>query len=76
MARYKTTPGTRLVSTISGLDINVGDEVEDFRGDWWTVKGWTAPRHPASSGRVYLSNGEWEHEYFPGVISAQIVNAE
>jgi hypothetical protein len=57
-----------------GNPIEIGTQVTDFRGKLWTLTDWTAPRHAASTGRVYLRAEDDEREFFPGVINAKIVD--
>lgn len=58
-----------------GHEIQVGDEVIDFRGNKLIVCSWKEGQTPESTGRVYVkeANSDWEQGYFPSVIDAHIV---
>jgi hypothetical protein len=43
-----------LVNKHTGVTINAGDVVHDFRGDAAIVTDWALPKHSASTGRVYV----------------------
>jgi hypothetical protein len=43
-----------LVNKHTGVTINAGDVVHDFRGDAAIVTDWELPKHSASTGRVYV----------------------
>jgi hypothetical protein len=68
---------SKLIDNDTGKEIKKGDTVTDFRGDKWIVQGWIEPLHSGSTGRVYLKmigpGGNWEQEFFPSVVNAQIV---
>lgn len=54
------------------VEVKVGDVVTDFRGDVWTVKGFTAPHRPGSTGRVHCADKDgFDRAFYPGVIDAE-----
>jgi hypothetical protein len=79
----------QLVSENTGMPIEVGTEVTTFRGEVYTLAGWTPPHTYSSSGRVMLKRpcghsaddhraihwcqGEDRNEYYPTVIGAKII---
>lgn len=58
-----------LVHSKSRKPVERGEVVTDFRGDTATVTGWDEPRHPGSTGRVYVkpADADWTHGYYPSV---------
>ena len=65
---------TRLINNRTLEEIAIGDEVTDFRGEKWILKGWYEKPFP-STGRVILEDSTgWEHSYYPSVVNAAIVN--
>lgn len=48
-----------------GTPAKQGETLPDFRGELHTLEGGRAPRHAASTGRVYTAEGG---EYFPSVL--------
>jgi hypothetical protein len=54
----------------------VGDEVTDFRGEKAVVRDATAPKSPASTGRVYVTvpGVTSQQGYFPSVYGLMWVN--
>jgi hypothetical protein len=69
----KEKPATKLMS--NGSELKIGDKVLCHNSGTLVVAGWTAPRHPGSTGRVRLNNldGSLNGEFYPGVINAAIV---
>ena len=55
-----------------GAEVKVGDKATTFRGETVIVTGGTPPRRAPSTGRVFLSGGE----YYPSVIGAKWVKEE
>ena len=49
----------------------LGQLVECFRGESWTLEGGTPPHKPASTGRVHVRQGECSREFFPGVFNLE-----
>lgn len=50
----------------------LGEKVECFRGEAWTLEGGAPPHKPASTGRVYVRQGEsGGREFFPGVFNLE-----
>jgi hypothetical protein len=68
--------GWKLVSQLTGKEVNIGDEFLDSRGDTMRLTGGFPPRHSGSTGRVEVKqvSGEFASmgavEYFPSVIKA------
>lgn len=58
----------------NGLEVKVGDKVKCFRGNEYTLKGFTPPKHDASTGRVYakMDGSEYGREFFPQVFDLTI----
>lgn len=60
----------KLVHTSTGIAVNVGDVVADFRGEKLTVVGW--PKD--GRNRVYTKDAKGhEQEYYPSVINCSLV---
>ena len=59
----------KLVDEETGKEVKLPYKTKDFRGDPITVKGFTAPHKPSSSGRIQTDQGE----YFPGVAGVKII---
>lgn len=53
----------KLVYKDTGVPVKVGDIVTDFRGDKDVVTGWASPRNSNSTGRIYVTGGE----FYPSV---------
>lgn len=69
---------SKLVNKSTGDEILCGDIVVDFRGERHILSGFSAPLHPGSSGRVYVSpegadGKSGVREYFPGVFDLEIL---
>jgi len=67
----------RLVYADTQKEVQVGDEVTDFRGDKCTVLSFKKPHKAASSGHVELRDdlGQ-EREYYVTVIGAEWIERE
>ena len=52
-----------------GNEVQIGDKVTSFRGEEATVKSWSEPHKPSSTGRIYTTAGE----YFPSVYDCKFV---
>ena len=62
----------KLIDTQTRKELKVGDSVVTFRGEEYTLRGFSPPRHASSTGRVYINRGsEYDEEYFPNVINAK-----
>jgi len=59
----------KLVDEETGKEVKLPYKTKDFRGDPITVKGFTEPHKPSSSGRIQTDQGE----YFPGVAGVKII---
>lgn len=59
----------KLIDEETGKVVKLPYKTKDFRGDPITVKGFTAPHKPSSSGRIQTDQGE----YFPGVAGVKII---
>jgi hypothetical protein len=57
-----------------GLEVKVGDKVKCFRGEEYELKGFTPPKHSASTGRVYVKkpDNEYGRDFFPSVFNLSI----
>lgn len=64
--------GWCLVHRDSGRQVFLNDTVTCFMGEKDTVLGGRPPLHPASTGRVWTSRGE----FFPSVFGLEYVQAE
>lgn len=60
-----------LVNKKTKEPIKVGDKLPDFRGEVWTVTGWTEPKHEGSTGRIAVKRGKRVAEYYPSVFDAE-----
>ena len=50
----------------------LGEVLETFRGEAWTIEGGRPPHKPASTGRVYVKRGGgMTREFFPGVFNLE-----
>jgi hypothetical protein len=65
----------KLVNEETGVELVIGQEVLDFRGDKMTLLGFTPPKHAGSTGRVTVQEEgkEGRREYYPSVIGAKII---
>ena len=61
----------KLIHNNTSQDVKIGDRVTSFRGEEMTVTGIEAPRHSASTGRVYVNNGQG---YYPSVFGLSWIN--
>lgn len=63
----------KLVHKDTGVEVEVGETVTDFRGDKAIVTGMEKPRHSASTGRVYVRplDAEWTQGYYPSVFDLE-----
>lgn len=66
----------KLINKETGHEIKKGDTVFTFRGEQAIVTGFQEPRHPASTGRVYVTINEINCGFYPSVIHAEIVEQE
>lgn len=58
-----------MVLLIEGIRAVKGQTVTDFRGNTHILTGWEEPRHPGSSGRVFLKDSDdRESSVYPTVI--------
>ena len=60
-----------LVRTDNKQPVRMGETVQDFRGESYTISGGRAPHKPASTGRVWVQ--EVSQEYFPAVFGLEWV---
>lgn len=77
MAKQK--PATLvLIYTATGADVKIGDTAYTFDGTEVKVLGWMEPRHPGSTGRVYVKTAgiadAMRCEFYPSVIGAEWVS--
>lgn len=69
----------RLVHKESQKEVQVGDEVFDFRGERAVVVNFSPPRSPASSGKVTVKNPDDDRdqrEYYVGVFNMEWIERE
>jgi len=78
----------RLIYVQTGKEVEIGDVVWTVKGMKGRVTGWSKPKKPSSTGRVYIKEmpeevitqllGEFNanHEFFPSVIKAAWVDRE
>jgi len=60
----------KLVHLATGLEVQRGEVVTDFRGDRATVTSWEAPRHSGSTGRVYVeAEAGYNQGFYPSVFN-------
>lgn len=65
--------GMTLVHEATGAPVMVGEKLTDFRGDPGTITSGTAPRSPASSGRVMVDG----MSLYPSVFNCKwVLNSE
>jgi len=67
----------RLIKETTGVEVNTGDIVHDFRGKAAYVTGWATPRHSGSTGRVYvkeMNDQGFTGEYYPSVYGLKWVD--
>lgn len=65
----------KLINETTGVELVVGQEVVDFRGDKSILLGFRVPQSSNSTGRVIVQEegGEFPREFYPSVIGAKIV---
>lgn len=63
----------RLIYTDTGAPVQLGDQVQTFRGERAILLGIGEPHKPSSTGRVYiqLADSGASREFFPSVIGAE-----
>ena len=62
----------RLIHEKTQKFVQVGDVVHSFRGRPHIVTGWEEPRHPASTGRLWVQTMDERRahsQYFPSVFN-------
>jgi hypothetical protein len=59
--------GKACTLTRNGQPVKPGQTLKDFRGDPYRIDGGRAPHHPASTGKVWTSGGE----FFPSVFGCK-----
>lgn len=64
----------RLVHKVTGVEVKVGDDVVDFRGNSAKVVDWMQPHSPASTGRIYTSTNQTGA--YPSVYDCEWVDRE
>jgi hypothetical protein len=69
-------PARPLIDEATGKPVRVGQRVTDFRGERWTVTGWTEPAHAGSTGRVHVKQGQTEMSYYPSVFNLSFMTQE
>ncbi len=57
--------GQSCTLTYNGQPVQVGEILEDFRGDQCRVTGGQAPHKPSSTGKIYTDAGH----YYPSVFN-------
>jgi len=68
----------RLVHDATQVEVAIGDEITDFRGEKAIVTGWDKPHKPASTGRVYVRAVDGEHSagFYPSVFDLTWIERE
>lgn len=68
----------KLVHSVTGVEVHVGDMVESFRGERAEVTGWIEPKTPASSGRIEVRyvGGVGSAVFYPSVFDHVFVERE
>ena len=68
----------KLVHKATGVEVQAGDTVIDFRNDAATVVGWSAPKSARSTGRILVSSDGSNNaaEYYPNVFECEWVARE
>jgi len=61
----------KLINSKTKQEVQIGDIVTDFRGGKSKVEDFAAPKHSASTGRIYTEHGA----FFPSVYGCEIVAA-
>jgi hypothetical protein len=63
----------------AGNDVEIGQEITNFRGEKAIVTGGQAPRTPDSTGRVTVTSAkpdeDWQMAYYPSVYNLRWVEA-
>lgn len=59
--------GRACTLTHNGQPVQLGEILEDFRGDHARVTGGQAPHKPSSTGKIYTDAGH----YYPSVFDCQ-----
>jgi hypothetical protein len=65
--------GMKLIHEDTGVEVEIGETVKDFRGEPAEVTGWATPLTSASTGRVHVKENGHDSEYYPGVFGLKIV---
>ena len=74
---FNTVKTWVLVDEETGSLVVNGDVRKDFRGEKATVTGFAPPRHPGSTGRIYVERSEsYSSECYPSVFNCKIVPFE
>jgi hypothetical protein len=65
----------KMILMINGKPAAKGQELTAFDGEKMILKGWAEPKHPGSTGRVYVQCNGWdfEWEYYPSVVGGKFV---
>lgn len=63
----------KLVHKDTGKEVEVGDTVTSFRGDFATVRFFQKPHKPSSSGKFTTGGG---FEYYVGVFGLEWIDRE
>ena len=69
----------KLINTLTGEKVIIGEVVKDFRGDEAVIVGFTPPHKPSSSGRVHVRPIESRademstREYYPSVFNLKFL---
>jgi hypothetical protein len=68
----------RLVHDDTGLEVEVGETVTDFRGEKARVVSIERPHHAGSTGRIYVQPlfAEWTQGYYPSVFNCTWIERE
>ena len=69
-----TQDGWTLVHGRTGVPVQEGEVVRDFRGKAETIKGGRPPHKPESTGHVWV--GAYSQEYYPSVFDLRWIKGE
>ena len=63
----------RLVHIETGKPINIGDELETFRGEKVRLVGMQPPHKPEASGKVFCDDGQCDSVWYASVVGCRYV---
>lgn len=61
----------KLVNATTGQPARIGDHIRNHRGEEFILEEWQQPRHPGSTGRVFVARADdplaGTYEFYPSV---------